>query len=136
MPTFFKPNLDKQEYSHMSLMDMVNKIKEKPDFFEGNSYIIINKIREIKNKGDSGWREINDAWSIYSQGESKRKIDKYFHKGLEVDSDLSINKSVKINFSDERTIPQPIRIKDKEISSTKNKGECHNFSVNVVGKFK
>lgn len=136
MPIFFKPKLNKQVCSHMSLKDMVNKINENSNFFKGNKHIIIDKIREIKNKGSSGWDEINDAWSIKSEGESKRKIDKYFHEGTKVDSDLLINKRVKINLSDEGAISQPIGVKNKKISSAKNEGERPNFRVEARCRFK
>lgn len=134
MPILWKQNFDESKYLSMSLKDMVNKIKEKSDFFEGNSHIIINKIKEIKNKSDLGWDEIKDAWDIESKGEAKRKIDKYFNEGLKVDSDLSIKKSVKINLNDKGSMPQPIGVKDKEISSAENKYESRNLNGGIGKK--
>lgn len=129
-------NFDERKYLSMSLNDMVIEIINKPNVFNGNSHVIINRIREIKNKGDLGWSKIKNAWDIQSEGEAKRKIDKYFNEGLKVDSDISINKSVKINLSDKGSMPQPIGVKDKEISSAKNECESSKSNGKIEKKLK
>ncbi|MGG4610228.1 hypothetical protein [Providencia sp. Me31A] len=134
MLTLLKQNFDERKYLSMSLNDMVIEIINKPNVFKGNSHVMINRIREIKNKGDSGWSEIKNAWDIESKGEAKRKIDKYFNEGLKVDSDLSIKKSVKINLNDKGSMPQPIGVKDKEISSAENKYESRNLNGGIGKK--
>ncbi|HGN1707667.1 TPA: hypothetical protein ACKRTE_003586 [Providencia rettgeri] len=136
MQTLWKQNFDERKYLSMSLNDMVIEIINKPNVFKGNSHVMINRIREIKNKGDSGWSEIKNAWDIESKGKAKRKIDKYFNEGLKVDSDLPINESVKINLSDKGSMPQPIGVKDKEISGAKNECESSKSGGEIERKFK
>ncbi|MCX9110859.1 hypothetical protein OKT22_17745 [Providencia rettgeri] len=118
MPIFGKQKFDERKYSSMSLNDMVNKIKEKPDAFEGNSCVVVNKIKEIKNKGDSGWSEIKDVWSVEPKGEAKKKLKKYFKKGLKesyvVLKNEIANKKVVANIKDEKFSNQPANIETKE----------------------
>ncbi|MEX9911021.1 hypothetical protein [Providencia huaxiensis] len=131
-----KKNFDEQKYSSMSLNDMVIAITKNPKVFEGKSYIIIDKIKTTKNKGEDGWAEINKSWGIVTSGKAKEKIDKYFKKGLKVDRDPSINKNVKINISDKETTLQPIDVKDKEISSAKNEYESSKSNGKIGKKLK
>lgn len=136
MPGVGKKNFDEQKYSSMSLNDMAIAITKNPKVFEGKSYIIIDKIKTTKNKGEDGWAEINKSWGIVTSGKAKEKIDKYFKKGLKVDRDPSINKNVKINISDKETTLQPIDVKDKEISSAKNEYESSKSNGKIGKKLK
>ncbi|BBU97599.1 hypothetical protein KYI78_08070 [Providencia rettgeri] len=119
-----KKKFDEQKYSSLSFNDMVIKIKENPVFFEGNSDVFINEIKEIKNKGDSGWGEIRDALNIELEGEARRKIDKYLNKaGMKYDDFIknkSINKEVVADFNDEKFANQPTHVEEKERNADNN----------------
>ncbi|WP_272538959.1 hypothetical protein [Providencia sp. PROV197] len=136
MPIFGKQKFDEQKYLTMSLNEMVIAITRNPRVFEGKSDIIINKIKTAKNNGENGWAEINKSWGIVASGKAKEKIDKYFNQGLKVDSDPSINKNIKINFSDKGATLQLIGVKDKEISNSENECERCDFSSKIEKKFK
>ncbi|WP_404462349.1 hypothetical protein [Providencia rettgeri] len=135
MPIFGKQKFDDQKYLSMPLKDMVIKIKEKPDFFEGNSHVIINKIKEIKNKGDSGWSEINDAWNVESKGKAKKKIDKYFKEGLKEYNEFlkkeNINKEVVAVFNDKEFVNQPTNVEVEEQSANDNEGVKSRFCEEI-----
>ncbi|EPL9570551.1 hypothetical protein MMK73_002633 [Providencia rettgeri] len=82
MPVFKVSNDKIQKYASLSLEDMVIKIKNKPKAFEGFSYVVVNKIKGIKNNGDMD--TINKNWLLKkgANDESIHKIDKYFNLGM------------------------------------------------------
>lgn len=124
MPGVGKKNFDEQKCSSLPFKDMVIKIKENPVFFEGKSGVFINKIKETKNKGDSGWGEIRDALNIELEGEARRKIDKYLNKvGMKYDDfikDKIINKEVVASFNNEEFANQSKDVVAKERTAENN----------------
>ncbi|GAB1437774.1 hypothetical protein MASR2M36_05100 [Providencia sp.] len=76
-----------QTNGSISLNDMVDNIIRKSSFYEGNSYLIIDKIVSLKNNaGANGMQEIQEAWAKMNDDSvgqnAKYKIKKYFNKAM------------------------------------------------------
>ncbi|MEQ5137596.1 MULTISPECIES: hypothetical protein [Providencia] len=127
----FQTKLQDSILMNYSLSDMVREIVKKPTVFKGRSYIIINKIKTIKNNSTNGLKEINEAWDIAKNGskEAQRKTNKYFMEGTKASENYFLKPTEQPLSTQEVKIEKRKNILDKEVARKACDDDFSNHSI-------